>query len=63
MEEVASLQIPQIVKGNIMNNFLPINVFTWVKWINSLKDKKYKKWLKKKQEILIAPCLFRKFNL
>lgn len=63
MEEVVSLQILQIGKGNIMNNFLPINVLIYVKWINSLKDKKYKNWFKKKREILIVLCLFKKLNL
>lgn len=63
MEDVVSLQILQIGKGNIVNNFLPINVLTYVKWINSLKDKKYKNWFKKKQEILIVLCLFKKLNL
>lgn len=38
-------------QGNIMNNFMPLNLTTQIKWVNYLKFKNNKKWYKIKQNL------------
>lgn len=45
-----------------MNDFMPANLTTWIKWVISFKYTNYQSTLKEKQVNSIAICLFFKID-
>lgn len=53
--QVTSLLIVELVKGNTLNNIMLVILTTWIQQINSLNDTGFQNSLKKKQIALITP--------